>query len=311
MTTERTLTTERLVLQPLDTAHAPDLFHVFSHPEAMRFMDTPPHASVDNTRTKLAEMAAEPACYWAVCLLETGRAVGFVGYLGNPGVPGMGYMLHPDYWRQGYMTEAAQAALAYGFTRLGLDRVELWINDDNVASQQLARALGFARRGQFRMKYAHQAHAHDKLVFGLHQHEWQSRPTGAYPGPQPFYRLEPVLPVTDVKETAEFYRDRLEFHIDFFYGDPPTHGSVSNCEWTTEGVRIQLTQASETSSAPLSFPPGLSLYLFVGPDIDERYARYRARGVEVVQEIDTRPWGMREFEIADCNGFVLRFGTPV
>lgn len=311
MADQRTLSTERLVLQPLGTEHAPDLFHLFSHPDAMRFMDTPPHATLADTRAKVAEMARDPACYWALRTPEEGRAIGFVGYLGNAGVPGMGYMLHPDYWRQGYMTEAARAALAYGFTHLGLDRVELWINDENMASQRLARVLGFTRRGQFRMRYAHEAQAHDKLVFGLHRREWQTLPDAAYPGPQALYRLEPVLSVADVRETAIFYRDRLDFAIDFFYGDPPTHGSVSCMEWTTDGVRIQLTQAPADNSSASSAPAGLALYLFVGPDIDERYARYQARGVQVVREIGTRPWGMREFEIADCNGYVLRFGTPV
>jgi hypothetical protein len=34
---------------------------------------------------------------------------------------------------------------------------------------------------------------------------------------------------------------------------------------------------------------------------------YRARGVDMVGEIVQQPWGMREFAIRDCNGYVFAF----
>ncbi|MEM7535484.1 MAG: GNAT family N-acetyltransferase [Chloroflexota bacterium] len=163
--------TERLVLRPLVRTDAEDLHVFYSHPEAMRFMDSPPHTTLAQTKEKLAQELSHSTFKWAICLSEDteegGPAIGMVGYIGNPGIPGMGYYLHPDYWQQGYMTEAVRATLAYGFSPSGMDltQVELWINEKNIASQQLAHKIGFTRRGQFRMKYPHEASAHDKLVF--------------------------------------------------------------------------------------------------------------------------------------------------
>ena len=298
--------TQRLQLRPLDLNDATALFAVYRDPAAMRFMHEPPHVDVGQTRTTLAHMLTADACWWAICLRGDDRARGFVGYLANTNVPGMGYILHPDLWGSGYMTEAVHAALEVGFTSPELDRVELWINDANIASRKVAQRTGFSLRGRFRMRYPHAATAHDKLVFGLYRYEWEAQHL-APTRPIPLYRLQPILSVLDVKESAAFYCDQLEFTLDFLYGNPPVHGAVACNEWTTEGVTIQL---SKVNSLPVAIH-GMALYIFAGPDLDSRHERYAARGVTVIQPPSTMPWGMREFQIADNTGYRLRFGTPV
>lgn len=304
MTRPHPLTTERLTLLPLAVEHAAALFAIYSHPDAMRYWDTPCHASIEATRAMIERMTHERACWWAIRQRADGRVIGAVGYLGNEGPPGMGYILHPDCWRQGIMREAAHAALGYGFDTLGLDRVELWINDDNAPSQRLAETLGFTRRGRFRQKYHHHKTSHEKLVYGLYRHEWAAgSPAGKKRSPL-VYSAQPILAVTDVSATAAYYRDILGFTIAFLYGDPPTFGAVSLHEWTGEGAYIQLAQVDTLA------PPQVGLYLFAGPAIDELYARYRATGVQIERALAQQPWGMREFAIRDCNGYLLRFGLP-
>lgn len=308
MDEQRTFRTDRLTLRPLAASDAADLFSMYAHPEAMRYWDTPPHKDVATTRALLERMIANPqGCAWAICLAQNDRAIGVVEYLGNPGVPGMGYILHPDYWRQGYTSEAVHAALEYGFSVLGLDRVELWINDENVASQRLAKKVGFIRRGRFQQKYHHHNAVHEKYVYGMYRHEWQQlagHPPASTPAAR-FYSLQPILLVPDVEATARYYCDKLGFSLSFLYGDPPTHGAVARGDWTTEGAQIQFSQRQ-----PVGPSPAVELYFFVGPQLEQLYADYSAQGVEVVRELATMPWGMREFAIRDCNGYLLRFGTP-
>lgn len=305
MNSSATITTDRLVLQPLTVDHAPALYTVYSHPEAMHYWNTPCHASVDATRTMIEDMSHARACWWAIRHQEDSRVIGAVGYLGNQGPPGMGYILHPAYWRQGIMREAVRAALDFGFDQLGLDRVELWINDDNLPSQRLAEQIGFTRRGRFRQKYDHYESSHEKLVYGLLRAEWRSaQPTEGRRGPL-VYSLQPILAVTDVAATAAYYRDKLGFTIAFLFGEPPTFGAVSLHEWTGEGAHIQLSEVDMLT------PPQVGLYLFAGPAIADLYARYRAAGVQVERDLADQPWGMREFAIRDCNGYLLRFGLPV
>jgi catechol 2,3-dioxygenase-like lactoylglutathione lyase family enzyme len=119
------------------------------------------------------------------------------------------------------------------------------------------------------------------------------------------YGLQPVLPARDVAETVAYYRDTLGFQVDFLWGDPPTHARVMAGDRATGGpVRIQFTgglaRRPERSSAGW-------LMIHVGADLDELCDEYRARGVTILSEPAARPWGLRVFEIEDCNGHVIRF----
>ena len=299
------IATERLILRPLAPEHAVALHAIHADAEAMRFWHDPPHASVGRTQAVIDAHIAGTERAWVLLPRSGGDAIGLVYYLGNPGPPGMGYILHPRHWRQGLMSEAVRAALAYGFDRLGLDRVELWIDARNVASQRLAERTGFKRRAAFRQKYPRDAASHEKLVYGLRIEEWRADATSASPPRVEAYSLQPVLAVADVRAAAEYYRDKLGFTIGFLFGEPPTYAGLWLGTWTATGANIHL--ARRDGPPPVE---GFSLYINVGPDIDALHAVYKARGVDILGEVVQQPWGMREFAIRDCSGYVLRFGTP-
>ena len=169
-----TLTSERLILRPVELADVDDLYDFYRRPDAMRFMDTPPHTSPEQTRKRVDAMCNGPGTTWTVRTDADGPALGFVDYVGNSGVPGMGYMLHPDHWGNGYMSEAVRTALDYGFDEMGLDRVELWIQEENSASLRLAERVGFRRRGRLRQKYGKDATGHEKIVYGITAEQWRT-----------------------------------------------------------------------------------------------------------------------------------------
>ena len=49
------------------------------------------------------------------------------------------------------------------------------------------------------------------------------------------------------------------------------------------------------------------IVIHVGRDVDGLYAAYVSRGVKVVEEPVSQPWGLREFAIREPDGHVLRF----
>jgi len=118
--------------------------------------------------------------------------------------------------------------------------------------------------------------------------------------------MAPILAVPDVLAAAEYYCDKLGFTIGFLYGDPPTHGGIHRGEWTSEGAHIQLTLTDQ----PLPEKPPVGFYVFMGEDVDGLFEAYQAAGVQIEREPTDEPWGMREFAIRDCNGYLLRFGRP-
>jgi ribosomal-protein-alanine N-acetyltransferase len=95
-----------------------------------------------------ARFAAQDFGYWAVELRETRQFVGAVGLSRvryeahfTPAV-GVGWRLALPYWGNGYASEAALAALRFGFEEEGLKEIFAVTIPANIRSQQVMRRLG-------------------------------------------------------------------------------------------------------------------------------------------------------------------------
>ncbi|MEI8703445.1 GNAT family N-acetyltransferase [Mesorhizobium sp. ISC15] len=87
---------------------------------------------------------------WA---LEALDAAGFMGFCGLINVPYVAHFtpaveiawrLHPNCWGRGYATEAAVAALAFGFQNLKLDQIVSNAAVDNVESRRVMERIGMS-----------------------------------------------------------------------------------------------------------------------------------------------------------------------
>ena len=79
---------------------------------------------------------------------DSGQLVGDVGlHLTAPEHAGgeLGYAFHPDHRGRGYATEATRAIVTYGFTALGLHRINARLEPRNAASAAVAERLGMRR----------------------------------------------------------------------------------------------------------------------------------------------------------------------
>ena len=83
-----------------------------------------------------------------------------------------GYELHRAYWGQGIMAEAMSAVLTYGFTELGLHRIEADVAPENMRSKSLLLKLGFTFEGNLRQRYFFRGQFEDEHYFGLLKDEW-------------------------------------------------------------------------------------------------------------------------------------------
>ncbi|MCG6901126.1 MAG: GNAT family N-acetyltransferase [Rhodobacter sp.] len=80
-------------------------FRVFSNARAMRYWSTLPHASIDAPRDLHARLCLPGPRLYFVIEFE-GSAVGTCGISDRNEI---GYILHPDHWRRGLMSEAVRA----------------------------------------------------------------------------------------------------------------------------------------------------------------------------------------------------------
>jgi RimJ/RimL family protein N-acetyltransferase len=97
-----------------------------------------------------AEQDERGHCPWAVEELATGTFIGFVGLhqvpASLPCAPGteVGWRLARPYWGQGYATEAATAAVRYGFGPLDLDRIVSFTAALNLRSRRVMERIGMS-----------------------------------------------------------------------------------------------------------------------------------------------------------------------
>ncbi|QNI31394.1 bleomycin resistance protein [Alloacidobacterium dinghuense] len=119
--------------------------------------------------------------------------------------------------------------------------------------------------------------------------------------------IAPYFIVDDVVATANFYRDKLGFHYDRFWGEPPCFAMVRR-----SGITIMLSQLEKTGlMRPNSaVDPGASAwdaYIWVS-NADALYEEFKGKDIKIAREICDQLYGCRDFDVRDCNGYTLCFG---
>ncbi len=145
------LETERLTLRPFRDDDLDAYFAVMDTPEVRRWLHLSENFDRDTAWEQMAAFAGQWALrgtgQWAVVERSSGVLLGRAGLhhpvrVDWPGVE-LGWTFHPDHWGRGYATEAGAAARDYAFDVRGDERLFSCILPDNVASQAVARRLGF------------------------------------------------------------------------------------------------------------------------------------------------------------------------
>ena len=124
------------------------------------------------------------------------------------------------------------------------------------------------------------------------------------------WSIAPYFLVDDVVSTATYYRDKLGFHYERFWGDPPVF-----CMVKRSGIVIMLSQSDELGLARPNHVvdperDAWDAYVWI-EDADALYAELRSRGVKITREICDQPYGCRDFDVEDCNGYRLCFGHDI
>lgn len=173
--------TERLYLRQRLVSDAEDIFAYASLPEVTWPAGFPPAESVAEEENYLENIMPKrwleqniPAGY-GICLKGSNKVIGSVDFNHRHAddVFEMGYLLHPDYWGQGIMSEAAHALLEVGFNLVGLHKIEIECYSYNKASQRVAEKLGFTLESKIRDRKDAQGKRCDLLRYGLLKSEWE------------------------------------------------------------------------------------------------------------------------------------------
>jgi RimJ/RimL family protein N-acetyltransferase len=143
-----TLDTPRLRLRPFAEGDVATLHALLQDPHVVRFVGDRRVPTLQETWRAVASWVGHWALrgygMWAIEERASGLLIGRTGIINPADWPGpeVGYLLGRAWWGKGYATEAAEAAMDWGFTTIGFDRLISLIDPANAASIAVADRLG-------------------------------------------------------------------------------------------------------------------------------------------------------------------------
>ena len=175
-----TLRTARLTLRPFTAADGPrvkvlagdrlvaDTTGSIAHP----YEDGMAEAWISK---HAAAFEAGREVQWAITRSEGDELLGAIGLMAaQPHRRAeLGYWLGVPYWGHGYASEAAEAAVRYGFSEMDLARITAQIFPRNPASAHILQKLGMRQEGVLRRHYLKWDVLEDAVLYGLLREEWE------------------------------------------------------------------------------------------------------------------------------------------
>lgn len=118
----------------------------------------------------------------------------------------------------------------------------------------------------------------------------------------------PEIPVRMMNEAINYYQEKLGFELD--WGDD----GIGLAGISKGDCRMFLASEEFRKGKGNVGPILIWLNLESEDAVDELYREWRASGVELISEPESKPWGLREFTAADPDGNLFRvfydFATP-
>lgn len=168
------LKTERLRLREITDADVNSLFAIFSNDQLTRYYGQDSLKEIEQAQALVNLFAknfeVKRGIRWGIELVETGHLIGTIGFhawLSNHRKAEIGYEIHPDYWRKGYISEALHPVISYGFNEMNLKRIGAIVYLENDASNQLLTKFGFHREGILKNYLIQNGVSYDTYVYSL------------------------------------------------------------------------------------------------------------------------------------------------
>ena len=143
------LHSERIQLRRIERSDKEQLWSILSDHQAFHSVAIYKDHTYYESRKMLDQILSrdvERNLHLGICLGKEDHLIGFISLQSWGKVQSMatlGYMLDRLYWGQGLATESVGILMNFGFTELGLKRVEGRCREDNIASEKVLIKNGF------------------------------------------------------------------------------------------------------------------------------------------------------------------------
>lgn len=174
MSQQPSLSTERLILRPFRLDDAKSVQQIAGRKEIADTTLNVPHPYPDGVaeawiNTHPASFESGEDIVFAITLKKTGQLIGAINLEINKRFNNaiLGYWLDPNFWNQGYMTEAAKEMLHYGFEERKLHKIHASHITRNPASGKVMEKIGMQKEGLLREHTFRWGKYEDSVVYGV------------------------------------------------------------------------------------------------------------------------------------------------
>ncbi len=155
-----------LTLRPFTLDDVPAITHACQDPEIQRWIPVIPRPYTDEDARSF--VTAEDLGH-QFAIVEAGELIGSIGMRVNQFATGhIGYWCAKEARGRGLTPRALRLVARFGLEELGLGRLELITDPDNLASQRVAEKVGFRREAVLRSHLLHpDGRRRDSVMFSL------------------------------------------------------------------------------------------------------------------------------------------------
>jgi Acetyltransferases, including N-acetylases of ribosomal proteins len=183
------LETEHLVLRPFSESDFGAVQSYAGNIENVEYMIWGPNNEEDtkdfiDTTNQEAKKNPRKNYDFAITLKDTKQLIGGGGIYLNDELnqATVGWVLHLDYWKNGYGSEFAAALLKFGFEELNLHRIWATCNTENYGSYRIMERNGMRREAHFiKCRFGRVCDSevwYDEYHYGILAEEWRERNGG-------------------------------------------------------------------------------------------------------------------------------------
>lgn len=129
--------------------------------------------------------------------------------------------------------------------------------------------------------------------------------------PMAMTNLIPMLCVSDVRKSLDFYRDTLGFELESPESKFEHDGVLCWCSIRSGQTQLMLTSghALDNDNEQKRIGRGSAMFYFYPDDLMALFEALKTKGYEV-SETRVTFYRMKEFELRDPDGYTLWFGQP-
>lgn len=122
--------------------------------------------------------------------------------------------------------------------------------------------------------------------------------------PKKFIRTNPHLPVRNLRQTLDYYRDNLGFYEEWTWAND--EGKIIDGGIRRDDMRLLFAEDPEFVNVINSYKNSRLPLMWFVHNIDDIFSEFQNRKIEFADTLKTHAYGVKEFAFVDINGYYIR-----